>query len=170
MEPKSSSRFCAHAKKIEKGKIARCCAVILLLSTLFWLTACERTLAGKEKSAVLAFSEPITDNLITGLAANDYGVFSRDFDSDMVGQVPPTVFAAWKQGLDNKIGNYLSRQVDQVRQSEEFLVVVYQAKFEKAEQVTITLAFHASGHSIAFLSFDSDEYSWSAWEENSGGG
>ena len=138
--------------------------VVLVLSTLVWLTACERTLSGTEKAAVLAFSEAATDNLFAGLTGNDYEAFSRDFDSDMYDELPVTDFAAWKQELDNKIGNYLSRNVDQVTQSDEFYVVVYQAKFEKAKKVTVTVVFHASDHSIARLLFDSEKFSWSAFD------
>ena len=134
------------------------------MSTFVWLTACERTLSGTEKAAVLAFSEAATDNLFAGLTANDYEAFSRDFDSDMYDELSVTDFAAWKQELDNKIGNYLSRNVDQVTQSDEFYVVVYQAKFDKAKQVTVTVVFHASDHSIALLSFDSEKFSWSAFD------
>jgi hypothetical protein len=144
-------------------RIARYSILLLLLSTFIWLSACERTLYGNEKADVLAFSETVTDNLFDGLTANDYAVFSRDFDSDMYEQVPATDFAVWKQELDHKLGNYLSRQVDQVTQSGEFFVVVYQAIFEKEEQVKVTVGFHASS-SIAFLSFESEKYSWSAWE------
>jgi hypothetical protein len=145
-------------------KIARYPLVVLVLSTFVWLTACERTLSGTEKAAVLAFSEAATDNLFAGLTANDYAAFSRDFDSDMYEEIPATDFVAWKQELGNQLGNYLSRQVDRVTQSDEFYVVVYQAKFEQEEQVTVTVAFHASDHSIAFLSFDSEEFSWSTFQ------
>ncbi len=145
-------------------KIARYPIVVLVLSTFVWLTACERTLSGIEKAAVLAFSEAATDNLFAGLTANDYEMFSRDFDSDMYDELPVTDFTAWKQELDNKIGNYLSRNVDQVTQSDEFYVVVYQAKFEKAKQVTVTVVFHASDHSIARLLFDSEKFSWLAFD------
>jgi len=145
------------------GKIPRFSLVVILLSNIFWLTACERTLYGNERAAVLEYSETITDNLFAGLTANDYVVFSHDFDSDMHERVPAADFAAWKQEVDNKIGSYLSRNIDQVTQADEFYVVVYQAKFEKEEQVTVTEAFH-SDHSLAFLSFESGKYSWSAWE------
>jgi len=101
-------------------KIARYSIVVLVLSTFVWLTACESTLSSTEKVAVLAFSEAATDNLFAGLTANDYEVFSREFDSDMCDELPVTDFAAWKQELDNKIRNYLSRNVDQVTQVDEF--------------------------------------------------
>ena len=145
-------------------KIARYSIVALILSTFIWLTACERTLSGVERAAVLAFSEAITDNMFAGLAANDYAAFSRDFDNDMYERAPATEFSAWKEGLEEVIGAYLSRNVDKVTQSDEFYVVTYQATFEKEEPVTVTIAFHASDHSIALLSLESEKYSWSAWE------
>ncbi len=140
--------------------------VILVLSVLASLTGCGqgKILSGTERAAVLSFSEAITDNLFAGLAANDYATFSRDFDTDMYERVPVTDFAAWKQEFDFEIGNCLSRQVDQVTQADEFYMVVYQAKFEQETQVTVTVGFHASDHSIALLSFDLEQYSWSAWE------
>ena len=102
------------------------------------------------------------DNLFAGLTANDYATFSRDFDTGMQKVIPATDFAAWKQDLDDKFGNYLARRVDQVTQSDEFYVVDYQATFEQEAPVTVTVVFHASDHSIALLSFDSEQYSWSS--------
>ncbi len=146
-------------------KFARYSLVLLFLSICVWLTACERTLTGTEKAAVLEFSEPAADNLFAGLTANDYAVISRDFDSDMYEEMPASDFAAWKQELDTQLGNYLSRQVDRVTKADEFYVVDYQAKFEQEEPVTISVAFHASDHSIATLSFNSEEFSWSPFQE-----
>ena len=140
--------------------------VVLVLCALTRLTACgqDKILSGSDRAAVLAFSEATMDNLFAGLKANDYATFSRDFDSDMQKTIPATSFPAWKQDLDNRLGNYISRQVDEVTQSDEFYVVVYQAKFEQAEPVTVTVVFHASDHSIALLSFDSEKFSWSAFD------
>ena len=138
----------------------------LVLSALVWLTACERILSGADQAAVLAFSEAATDNLFAGFTTNNYAAFSRDFDTDMQAEIPATNFAAWKQDLDNKIGNYLYRKVDQVTQSDEFYVVTYQAQFEQEEPVLVTVAFHeAQPHMIAFLAFDSEKASWSAFQQ-----
>ena len=147
-------------------KTARYLIVVFVLSTLVWLTACERVLSSTEKAAVLAFSEASTDNLFAGLTTNDYAAFSRDFDTDMQAEISVTSFAAWKQDLDNKLGNYLSRRVDQVTQADEFYVVVYQARFEQEDLVKVTVAFHAAEpQSIAFLRFDSEKASWSAFQQ-----
>ena len=131
---------------------------------LSWLTACERMVSGDEKEAVLAFSEPAVDNLLAGWAANDYAMVSRDFDVDMQEEMPATGFPALRQNLENKLGNYISRNVDRVTRADEFYVVDYQAKFEQEEPVKITVAFHASNHAIAFLSFESEKVSWSTFQ------
>ena len=145
-------------------KVTQCFVITFALTALFWLTACERLVSGTEKGAVLAFSEPTVNNLFAGWTANDYAEFSRDFDTDMQEEIPATGFAALKQDLDNKLGNYISRSVDRVTRADEFYVVDYQAKFEQEEPVKITVAFHASDHSIAFLAFDSGKVSWSTFQ------
>jgi len=81
------------------------CIVILSLSIFSWLTACDWILSGNAKAAVLEFSEPATDNLLVGLTAGDYTIFSRDFDSSLPKHFPATDFVDWKQEADNKIGN-----------------------------------------------------------------
>ena len=139
-------------------------AAAFVAISLFLLTACERIVSGAEKDSVLAFSEPIVDNLLAGWTGNNYTVFSRDFDTDMQEEIPATSFVVLKQDLDNKLGNYISRRVDQVTQADEFYVVTYQAKFEHEEAAKITVAFHISNQSIAFLAFDTGKVAWSTFQ------
>ena len=118
----------------------------------------KKNLSGTDRADVLAFSEATMDNLFAGLTTNDYATFSRSFDTYMQSAIPVTNFEAWNQDLDNKLGTYLSRQVDQVTQSDEFYVVVYQAKFEQEEPVIVGVAFHAvEPNSISHLWFDSEK-------------
>ena len=137
-------------------------AVFLII--LVSLTGCERVVTGSEKAAVLAFSEATTDNLLAGLTANDYTQFSRDFDDELQAKFPPADFTTLTQDVDITLGSYLSRSVTQVTKADEFYVVAYQARFEQAEAVTITVAFHDTIHSIATWSIDSAEMSWSAFQ------
>ena len=145
-------------------KVTKYFVTAFVLISLFWLTACERILSGTEKNTVLAFSETTVENLFAGWTASNYTMFSRDFDTDMQEEIPATNFVALKQDLDNKLGNYISRRVNQVTQADEFYVVTYQAKFEQEEAVKITVAFHISDQSIAFLAFDSEKVSWSTFQ------
>jgi len=134
---------------------------VFVLLILVWLAACapqEKTLSGADREAVLAFSEAATDNLFAGMVAADYEIFSRDLDADMRAAIPADNFATWKQELDDKIGGYISREVDQVKQSPsgEFYTVIYTARFEQDEPVTVRVVFRAAEpHSISGLWFDS---------------
>lgn len=145
-------------------KPAKHLAVVLVVIATFCLTACERIVSGDERTAVLAFSEPAVDNLLAGWMADDYVVFSRDFNADLQEEIPAADFPALKQELGRQFGNYNSRSIERVARSDEFYVVDYQAKFEQGEPVKITVAFQASDHSIAFLSFESATVSWSTFQ------
>ena len=138
--------------------------VAFVVISLFWLTSCDRVVSGSEEEAVLAFSEPTVENLLAGWTTNDYAIFSHDFDTDMQEEISATGFTALKQDLDDKFGSYISRNIDRVACSDEFYVVDYQAQFSDEELVKITVAFHASDQSIAFLSFDSGNVSWSTFQ------
>lgn len=85
---------------------------LTLIATIAWivlvsLAACspqDIPLFDTDQAAVLAFSEAATDNLFTGLTADDYATFSRDFDAEMQAAMPAANFTILKQNLDNKIG------------------------------------------------------------------
>jgi hypothetical protein len=135
--------------------------LVLSLGVLLSLTACESVLSGQKREAVLSFSEEITDNLFAGLATHNYQVFSRDFDQEMLKVLPISRFDAWKADMDEKIGNCLSREVEQVTRADEFFVVTYQAECTKTSPVTVEIAFHRS-HTIAHISFDSESLTLSS--------
>jgi hypothetical protein len=142
-------------------KEIRLLAITMLVVCLLLLTSCERELSGAKAATVLSLSEPIIDNLFIGLVGNDYATFSRDFDTYMQRSIPGSDFAEWKRGLDSQLGNYLSREVHRVAQSDEFYVVEYHAKFEQEEPVVVGVAFHiAEPHSISHLWIESSQQRW----------
>ena len=118
----------------------------------------DQAVTGSELDAVLAFSDPIAEDLFAGYAANDYRAFSHDFDADMQETISADFFVGWKLNLDDKLGNYLSHQVEQVSQSDEYYVVIYQVRFEKDEQAKVGIVFHAAEpHTINHLWIDSKQ-------------
>lgn len=152
-------------KTLPLCRMTKLVAAAVFLFTLMGFTACERAVTDSEKTAVLAFSEGATDNLLASLTANDYAQFARDFDQELLGRVPITDFTALQHDVDHNLGHYLSRHVTQVTKADEFYVVVYQASFAQAEEVTLTIAFHDSDHSIATLELATDSVNWSAFAE-----
>jgi hypothetical protein len=130
--------------------------VALFLCTL--LTACGQQatpLTGADREAVLAFSEDATDNLLEGMNANDYAMFSRDFDQDMLNAITQDKFDDLKKDRDAKVGLYISREVNSVLRQSDFYVVTYDAKFEKDEAVTVRVVFRiAEPHQVSGLWFN----------------
>lgn len=113
-------------------------------------------LSPSEQAPVLAYSEPAMDNLMAGLNANDYAAFSRDFDDKMKAGITPGQFANLEKTIVGKIGKYVSRQVADVQQVGDTVTVIYTAKFENDDPVTMTVAFHSvEPHQIAGLHFNS---------------
>ena len=96
-----------------------------------------------------------TDNLLAGMNAGDYAVFSQDFDQDMLSAMTETEFDKLKADRDLKLGLYVSREVDSVVQTGDFYAVIYDAKFEKDGAVTMRVVFRiAEPHEISGLWFN----------------
>ena len=123
------------------------------------LAACggskETTLSDADREAVLYYSEAKTDNLVAGMKAGDYAVFSQDFDQAMKNAMSAEQFVNLKKDRDAKLGPYVSRQVNKVTQSGDFIAVVYDTVFEKDEAVTMRVVFRAAEpHEISGLWFN----------------
>lgn len=125
--------------------------ILLVIAALAGLPAAcrERGTSGamlseSEWKAVLRFSEPKTDNLLAGLEAGDYDVFSRDFDRDLLASMPRSEFETLKRDLDDRLGRYYSREVEGVvKKSDGSHTVIYSAVFGKSMGVLIRVTFQA---------------------------
>ena len=106
----------------------------------------------------LAYSEAMTENLLAGMNAGDYAAFSRDFNADMKTAMPEAALASMKTSITDKIGAYVSREVDRVEKVGEYYRVVYKAKFEQDDAVQMLVTFTGSEpHQVAGLFFTSDK-------------
>ena len=132
--------------------------VALTVGAVATFAAQSKPLTGSEKDAVLAYSEAQTDNLMNGINNDDYAVFSRDLNDKMKSSIPDTGLTNMRIKVNAKIGNYVSRQVESVTQSGNFVTVIYSARFENEDQVTVRVIFDAAEpHRISGLWFDSEK-------------
>lgn len=117
----------------------------------------KNTLSGSQEEAVLAYSEPIADNLLQGMNDANYTVFSRDLDAQMLKAIPEASFtSSLLPKIIGKLGKYVSRQVTSVTDIGSDVTIVYSARFENADNVTITLTLEqAAPHLVAGLYFNS---------------
>lgn len=128
---------------------------LLFVSLLAGCASQGTTLTGANRDAVLAFTEPQTDNLLSGMKAGDYAVFSKDFDADMLKAMTQSQFDSLKQDRDAKLGPYVSRAVNTVIQQGDFYIVVYDAVFEKDAAVVMRVVFRlAEPHQVSGLWFN----------------
>lgn len=132
-------------------------AIVLTLVVVSLLSGCGSSatvLSGEERDAVLAFSEAKTDNLLAGMNAGDYSVFSQDLDAEMLNAMGETQFNQMKADRDEKLGLYISREVESVTQSGDFYAVNYNAVFEKDDAVGVRVVFRMTEpHEISGLWF-----------------
>ncbi len=129
--------------------------VVLVFIMLAGCASQQAILTGESRDAVLAYSEAKTDNLLAGMNANDYAVFSKDFDQQMLSAMNQTQFESFKNDRDSKLGAYVSRQVNSVVNQGEFISVVYDTVFEKDDNVTMRIVFRAAEpHQISGLWFN----------------
>lgn len=132
-------------------------SVLILAIILGGCTATPIAIEGAERDAVLTYTEPMADNELEALNANNYQAFIKDYDEKMLETTTRENFTSLYELLSSKLGKYVSREVTAVTAvGEDAILVVYRVKFEKEEGVTVRLIFQPrGGHLITGLWFDS---------------
>jgi hypothetical protein len=116
----------------------------------------DKSLTGTQRQAVLTYTEPKTTNLLAAIDDRDYAAFSRDLDDKMKNAITADGLTAMRARVSDKIGKYISREVTSVTPSDNFITVVYTARFESDDPVTVRVSFEAAEpHRISGLYFDS---------------
>jgi hypothetical protein len=129
--------------------------VVFLFALLAGCAPQTTTLSGADRDAVLGFSEAKTDTLLAGMNANDYSLFSQDFDHEMRSAMTQTQFDTLKKDRDAKLGLYVSREVSSVAQQGDFYIVFYNTKFEQDDAVIVRVVFRIDApHEVSGLWFN----------------
>lgn len=139
----------------------------LLLLTAVALTGCSifkapltetRTLEGAQRDAVLAYAAPKADNVIEGLIAGDYEIFSADFSDTLKQGMDQTAFADLLGMFSVRLGSLQSYDISVVLQDANFTTVAHKMIFDKDDAVVMRVVFaNKEPHPIDGLWFDSPE-------------
>lgn len=114
---------------------------VVLLGLLLGLSACgPAALKADAAQPYLDFADPIADQLLIGLANNDYAAFSQDFaasfDSRLSAALTESNFTDMQAKLTQQLGKFEQREAGKVYPVEQngtkFLTIVYPVRFEKA--------------------------------------
>lgn len=131
--------------------------IVVILVILGGCAASPRALEGAEREAVLAYAEPMADNELAALNANDFEAFIKDYDETMKEVFTPEKFDNLVTLVSTKLGKYQSREVAAVTAvGEDTVLVIYRADFENEKDVTVRLSFQPGGeHLIKGIWLDS---------------
>jgi len=136
--------------------------ILAVLAVLAGVCICGCTSQGvvvsdEERAAVLAYADPIADNLLQGFNEDNYTMYSRDFGPEMKAALDEAAFVQNRDFVISRIGLYESRGTPVVTETGEFIAVNYPAKFEKEDGVNVRLVFGKGdeSHKLTGLWFNS---------------
>ena len=137
--------------------------LFIALAVLLAISACgctsqSTTLSGEERAQVLAYADPITDNLLQGYNEYNYTKYSRDFSSQTKNGINESAFAETRILIASKIGLYQSRADNPVvTESGDYISVNYKADFQQEQGVDVRLVFKKGddSHQLYGLWFNS---------------
>lgn len=124
----------------------------------FLVTGCiGQPLEGEEKERWISIASPIAENILKSINNNDYQGFTADFSQEMMNSFPPQEFANLREMLESKIGKYISKTPAKVTEEGEYIVVYFDAQYEKEEAVTVKVVFEKGDetYKVQGLWFDS---------------
>lgn len=97
------------------------------------LTACTSApvyAAGTEKDQAVAAVTPFTQDILNGLQKNDYGLFSKDFNPNMVKNFPQDSFTKMVSYFAD-YGAFVSSELTSVQIVDPYYQVNYKVTFAK---------------------------------------
>lgn len=134
-------------------------AWVIGLVALFSLTGCAgaKTLPAEEATAFANQVDAMTENLLVSLSNHHYATYTQDMDAKMKAASSEAQFEQVYAMVIDKIGKYVSRQMTQVTEQKPFRTVVYDARFEREEHVTVRVVYNVTGERllVSGLWFDS---------------
>jgi len=120
-------------------------------------TSQETVLSGEEAAEVLAYADPVADNVMQGFNEGNYTMYSRDFGPEMKQALDEAAFERNRESVTSRIGLYESRREPAVTETGEFIAVTYKAAFEREDGVALRFVFKQGdeSHQLYGLWFNS---------------
>lgn len=125
---------------------------LVALAVLAAVLACgcmgqETVISGEEATEVLAYADPIAENLMQGFNEGNYTVYSRDFSPEMKQALDEAAFEQNREQVTSRIGLYESRSDPVVTETGEYIAVTYMAAFEQEDGVALRFVFQKGDES-----------------------
>ncbi len=88
----------------------------------------ETVVSDEEKAEVLAYADPVADNILQGFDESNYTMYYREF-------------------VTSRLGVYVSRDNPVVTERGEYITVTYRAEFEREDGVNLRFVFQKDDES-----------------------
>jgi hypothetical protein len=131
-------------------------AILLAVSTCGCMDQ-EAIVPDEEAVQVLAYADPIAENLLSSLNEDDYTKYSRDFSPEMRQELDEASFEQSREFVISRIGLYVSKSDPVVTGTRDFVAAIYKAEFEQESGVDVRFVFKKddASHQLQGLWFDS---------------
>ncbi len=83
---------------------------------------------------------PIMETIQQGMNEDNYEKYSTDFDERMKNAITEKVFKQTQTLMNDKVGKFEAFTFDKVMKKDQFYVIMYKGKFEKEDNVKISLS------------------------------
>lgn len=134
-------------------------AVLVVLAgvSAFGCMSQETGVSDEEKAQLLAYAEPIAENLLLGFNEGNYPTYSRDFGEEMKRALDEAAFEQNREFVTSRIGLHVARGSPVVTESGEYIAVTYKGEFEREDGVDLRFVFRKDdgSHRLYGLWFNS---------------
>ncbi|PKL61641.1 MAG: DUF3887 domain-containing protein [Methanomicrobiales archaeon HGW-Methanomicrobiales-2] len=101
----------------------------------------ETVVSSEEAAEVLAYADPIADNVMQGFNEGNYTAYSRDFGPEMKQALDEVAFEQNRAQVTSRVGLYESRGEPVVTETGDYIAVTYRAAFEREDGVALRFVF-----------------------------
>ncbi|MCK8517668.1 DUF3887 domain-containing protein [Methanoculleus sp. 7T] len=131
--------------------------VLLLAAAACGCTGQESVVSDEEAAQVLAYAEPVAENLLAGFNEDNYTMYSRDFSPEMKQALDEAAFEQNREFVTSRIGLYKSRANPVVTDDGKYVAVTYKGEFERENGVNLRFVFRKGdeSHQLQGLWFNS---------------
>ena len=116
---------------------------LFILSFMLLFAGCT-VVKDFDKESAIKITEPIMDITMEGLNESNYEKFTEYYTDSYKKSFPETAFLNFTEGFYKDPGKYISREVYEVRQINNGLIIHYKGIFEKRDSVAIVVTFEIS--------------------------
>jgi len=114
-------------------------APMFAVAAITAFSGCDMPLAESD----VPYVTPMLDNVLAGIAENDYGKFSKDFSEPMKAAMDAARFPETIAKLEGALGKYRNKTFLSVKRARakgrRYVITKYMAAYEKADTATLTV-------------------------------